>query len=58
MLRSSKLGLQVFLSSLGPLFLEEKEMTKKPRNNLELVNLWRILQIVINVCNFVSAYIS
>jgi hypothetical protein len=58
MLRSSKLGLQVFLSSLGPLFLEEKEMTKKPRNNLELVYLWGILQIVMNICNFVSAYIS
>jgi hypothetical protein len=58
MLHSSKLGLQVFLSSLGSLFLEEKEMMKKPRNNLELVYLWRILQIVINICNFVSAYIS
>jgi hypothetical protein len=58
MLRSSKLGSQVFLSSLHPLFMEEKEVTKKPRNKLELVYLWRILQIVMNIRNFVSAYIS
>jgi hypothetical protein len=36
MLHGSKLGLQIFLSSLGPLFLEEKEMTK----NQEIILNW------------------